>query len=117
MENNVISKELFSEVIDENLDLYYCIEFYNVNNSIRYWIIEDPTKQSTSKYINIHELARKCKEWAYDNGYRVIEIQKGIVWVVPKQYNILISFNYSMIKYQDTDIESACQWIYDNKDK
>ena len=109
----MISKELLSEVLGiDALEVVGISPFER--NKIQYKDAEcDSNSWKTTS--NIYELYNKCKEWAYSQGYKVIEVEKGVVWVVPNRYNILLSFNYSMIAYQDEDIESACQWILDNK--
>ena len=96
---------------------YSNIDFCSGNIQIKQHSIHFEVNKSYMTQLNVYEFAHKCKEWAWSNGYRVIEIQKGVVWVIHKEYNILMAFNYSMICYQDIDIESACQWILDNKDK
>ena len=56
----MISKELLSEVL--NLNITY-IE--RCNNSIIYKI----SVYDREEEVNIYELAHKCKEWAYSQGY------------------------------------------------
>ena len=60
MKDLKISKELLSEVL--NLNITY-IE--RCNNSIIYKI----SVYDREEEINIYELAHKCKEWAYTQGY------------------------------------------------
>lgn len=59
----MISHEAFSKVMEiPNLDFEYPLEYYNTKSSIRFWVIENPKYQSTTNYINIHELSDMCKQ-------------------------------------------------------
>jgi hypothetical protein len=71
--------------------------------------------KSIGTYINIYELAHKCKEWlknnvsnsfsGFDNGHRF--------FCHIENYNIQDRF------YEDTEHEAifkACQWILDTKE-
>jgi hypothetical protein len=126
---NIISKELFSEVLG--------IEFLQIVTDSK--VIENNLKRGLSSsmiayregiewsYINIHELAHKCKEWAlirghclqsciHDNGsyegvYCVCEILTPI-------YGSSSLFD-ALLKTTDAETEpeaifKACQWILNN---
>ena len=112
----MISKELLSEVLEEDISGYelYCGSSYenNIKQSIIIYRYEfDPIQ------INLYEFANKCKKWAYDNGYSylgtssLINIHNKDGSVIPL---IDTSKNY---KYYDIEIDFiACQWILNNKD-
>ena len=66
----VISCGLFKEIMeDNNIDSGYELELCENSNSIKYWVIENPKYQSTSCYINIHELAIKIVDKMITLGY------------------------------------------------
>ena len=125
----MISKELFNEVMNlHNLDFEYPLEYYNTNNSIRFWVIENPKYQSTSNYINIYELAHKCKEWAtFKNGKNIITERdiSGVYSYIIFMIGITIHNEYLddttriLANFKaDTEPEAifkACQWILENK--
>lgn len=99
-----MSKELLSEVLNlKRIDNIY------IEDNLLYFC-------ELNKPINIYELAHKCKEWAWDNG-----------WIV-KSGTTKSGFDcevwgYTFDKRKRLDGESepeaifkACQWILDNKD-
>jgi len=110
----LMSKELMSEVL--NLNITY-IE--RCNNSIVYKI----SVYDREEEVNIYELAYKCKEWAYKQGFIIdTGFHKNYInqfkancygWV---SENIDIEKNFNKC----TEIEAvfvSCQWILDNKQK
>ena len=76
--------------------------------------------------INIHELAHKCKEWAFDKGY-IIEV--GVHPTIKKDRSdrdyfykittdrgqILVSKFDEIIKTEPEAIFKACEWILKEK--
>lgn len=114
----MISKKLLSEVLDEN------ITNLKVNEKDNDWLKYTIAEGGISMYgVNIHELAHKCKEWAFDKHnkpistykkkhtkYRDSDESKGkkvgdVYWVAS------IFPNYT---YADTEPEAifkACEWI------
>ena len=106
----MISKELLSKVLREE-----------VNNDIR---IENSIINFSYKYIgyaeiNIYELAYKCKEWAYKNfKYTIIEYAGGVE-VIDADENMVFQINnleHPLVIFSQKFIFKACQWILDNKD-
>lgn len=68
----------------------------------------------TSRSINIYEFANECKEWAFKNGYALIE-KAGCVEVY---YGIQMYIADTLGEpYNCGNVFKACQWILDNKDK
>ena len=106
----MISKELLSEVLG------YKVELVKSNNGTTLYF----NKYENGDYINIHELAHKCKEWAVLKGY---EIETKLYAIGTEIYSSAnISYGRNMGKYIDTitttepeAIFKACQWILDNK--
>lgn len=63
----MISKELLSEVLEKDA---YPYDYAQNGRVLRYAFFESINRK---RYINIYELAHKCKEWASKKGYIVIE--------------------------------------------
>lgn len=111
-----ISKELLSEVlVGLELDYEYPIEFYSNKNAFRYWIMESPKYQSTSEYINIYELAFKCKEWAFTN-YKVLINSRTTSKTedITGYAECIKSCDYLYGSYAGTEVEAiilASEWI------
>jgi len=106
----MISKELLSEILGEVVDK-------NIVNK-RFIIFKEPkTMTSTSHYINIYELAHKCKEWAINKGYVVSsEIHYSGNCVSNVYMNIEDNQEF-FGKLEPEVIFKACQWILDEKIK
>jgi len=65
----MISKELLSEVFEENV---ISID-YTIDNNLTFTSYDNMWSGEYTKHvINIYELAHKCKEWAYKLGYNLI---------------------------------------------
>ena len=128
----MISKELLSEVLVVELE-----KTQNILNPIPvgkekgsdvlfYWI-KGQTLFHGCESINIHELAYKCKEWAWNNGGYVIDIH--YTWLGFGTVVISITKNripVHIILEEKSGFEfplepkyvfQACQWILENKDK
>ena len=65
--------------------------------------------------LSPEELENKGKQWANNKGFRIIEIDTDLFWVIPKKYNISYSFSYGMVLSKHNTFFKACQWILDNK--
>ena len=103
----MISKELLSEVLGN----YDFNDYTIINNKLRY---------HRGHYgINIHELAHKCKEWAFSKGYTLesASIPKGNF---TSSYCVIMENTASRNCYSnfavhgDTEQEAifkACEWI------
>lgn len=138
----LISKELLSEigygkVISdiEPTDAYdmECIQF-------RTEVFEDSGRGDNTKVriaepfiISIDTIARKCKEWAWNNGEITLrscysgDKEENLCEVInmPKDFtniysNILSGVHTTQLFYGDTEPESifqACEWILTNNQK
>jgi len=98
-----MNKELLAEVLKDNEITHWDYEIKIENNLVYYC--------GGHKSINIYELAHKCKEWAYKNGY---ELMSSIAYCCIDHK----SFAESVFFTEDTEPETifkACQWILDNK--
>lgn len=106
---SIISIELVSKVL--GLKSIYRIINYADNNGIN---VQAREFGSWEKY-NIHELAHKCKEWAFDNG-----IMFDVRWHTnrkPFKISIMVYGNHSRFFVEDTEPEAVikmCQWILDD---
>lgn len=136
MENEIISKELLSEVLGVNYDSI------DLRNNILY-ITYNVKKyfDGNIKEINIHELANLCKDKVREYGYIVksgfnddiIEDDGSVAfdWKEIDVYQVEVKkviYNYKDTlqdkivsvaffggeNLQELDIK-ACQWIYDNQ--
>ena len=102
----MISKELLSEVINQNVKVIVLKE-----NTVFY-----QCEDGFDDLINIHELAHKCKEWA-------LSVYDSIDFMVygRSQCDITIFTQPDDIKYNfnaDTEPEAifkACEWILKDK--
>lgn len=130
----MISKELLSEVLghDEVCDtVVETTSYANMELGIRY------TKQVNERInlvdsINIHELAHKCKEWAFEQGYMVgsgrrlpcnqsfIDINEWYADCVNSHEYVYEKAEPEVYISRNSEPEAvflAAQWILDNKDK
>ena len=122
----MISKELLSEVlgieiveilgVDKKNDLVYKIMQEYKNN-------DGYESKTIGTYINIYELAYKCKEWALDNGYTLSSNLNNENDKKHKDGKAVVFFpdneTYPEIFDEGTEYEAifeACQWILDNKE-
>ena len=129
----MVSKELLSEVL--GYKVWKVLGHDYGTNQLRFCIY--PNKGDVpSEYtfpINIHELAHKCKEWAFEQRYTILELGK---WrdseresylsysVIAKSFDTPLSeavtCSYDNRFHANTGVEvifQACQWILENKDK
>ena len=112
MENEIISKELLSEVLSCEIIEVYINEDSNTNNISFDWISIQSKHRAE---INIHELAHRCKEWAINNEYTILSGYKtGRGYVYIREIDSPAGWQQ---KTEPEAIFKACQWIYDNKDK
>ena len=134
---SIISKELLSEVLNENRVTIknLCIS----NNILIYVSFCSPNELNGTNYnehllndyhclkadiyqeINIYELAHKCKEWAWDSHeyklYSTIGFCK-FFWSYTDSIGIMRAHERSFDADSEPEaIFKACQWILDNKDK
>ena len=111
----MISKALLSEVLKETIR-----EVYKIGSNSNF-------KQNTLLFklygsgelchINIYELAHKCKEWAYNQGYSYLGNNK-LCNIHSKDGTIIALTNNNISKWYDINIDFiACQWILDKDSK
>lgn len=121
----MISKELLSKILG-----YEATEIYKVDNTLLYYETSDMAiHMKFSPYkcnINVHELAHKCKKWAWDNTRSFYKKYYGNIGSISSGVTYQNKF-YCEIGYgsgEDETFEAdsepeaifkACQWILDNK--
>ena len=106
----MISKELLSVVMG--------VEIYKIiilDNYIRYTLMEDYEDIAQDLYeINIFELAHKCKEWAYKQGFLIgSNCRNGVTVTDINTHTILNHFDVDFEDFTEFEIK-ACQWLLDN---
>lgn len=131
MENNIISKELLGEVLgfknrktsSIEIEIKGSVVGYNSYN-------KDGTDYISTKTINIHELAHKCKEWAIKKGFDILsggmESDEYSCYLDSDddkcrhkyKLDIYDCISDTLSYYAQTEHEAifkACQWILENK--
>ena len=111
-----ISKELISKVLEIDKRLLRIDEikenhifFYTMSNVGEY-----------QNYINIYELAFKCKEWVYNEGY-MMKIENHYLNSIQIQIRKPTANSMNKEPWKKTfknEIDGmiqVCQWILDNK--
>jgi hypothetical protein len=120
---SIISRELLSEVL--GIDVAKIIkEEYSNNVSIYERDFQYPVTYNASAYltINIHELAHKCKEWAYENGYHVNSLHRcanQTDWWESRVWKFEGGELGARCEKASTEPEAifkSAQWILDNKE-
>ena len=113
----MIRKKLLSEVLGHEFDSFT----YNKESSDIRIVVDN---NYSPIYINIYELAHKCKEWALnqDNCFSIVsgKVPNNYFCVVQYSFQWLGKDGYEEYFTEDTEPEAifkACQWILDNKDK
>ena len=118
-----ISKELLSEVLSIKVFTEISENDYGKNNILVYW--EFDGYHNHCRNINIYELAKKCKEWAYTNKYRLSSGQHRLNTKQEHYINNQIASYFCSVYYitnDDSDIQidantepeaiiKACEWI------
>ena len=125
-----LSKELLGNVIGKEIK-----EFVIEKNELRYILENDTNSIPEPYYINIYELANKCKEWAFEFRFdnkptnnRYYRQRSGYEdkFNVEKQKREKLGYmtltfgclGHTKTFYADTEPEAifkACQWILENK--
>ena len=102
----MISKELLESVLDKE------IASINIEENILNYI-EDKVGYFE---INIYELAHKCKEWAFDNGYYLTIYNDAVDIILQTNCKLIENITDDSFKYSPMLVFKACQWILNNKE-
>lgn len=112
----MISKELLSEVFGEKrVILDYEV---SINKTEIHYGHKDIDEDG---FINIYELANKCKEWALSQGY-MMKIENHYLNSIQIQIRKSVANSKYIEPWKKTfksEVEAvikACQWILDNKE-
>lgn len=128
----MISKELLSEVmgcaISNSVDVHGITRVIGIEDEPDGTFLTfgyQSYESSRKRYINIYELAHKCKEWASELEFEI----SSCTYKATVEYNcrqdedddrrLFWKSDYETFS-SDTEPEAifkACQWILDNKDK
>ena len=106
----MISKELLSEILDEDI-LRFSVDDSEIIYIVRY--------DNTDSFINIYELAHKCKEWAHKEGYNLsTKLYDNTHYAKVYKDN---QANYFSVEYEPaiSDVKAvfkACEWILKEQD-
>lgn len=112
----IVSKELLSEVLEEDI--------FSIEEGISYIVggydtllhYKTSSRFDICRTINIYELLHQCKMWALKNGYKLQDYANSIVIV-----NLNMNIEYAVIDdnfnnaYDTERFFKACQWILENK--
>ena len=123
MEYLIISKELLSEVLNYEVDIFLGIN----KNEIDYTCCRDENEGYIDISINIYEFAFKCKEWILNQKNKDcfyiadqfslnIESQMGVIkyyWCVLLKNNSRVSPEFKADSETEAIIK-ACTWIMEN---
>ena len=125
----MISKELLSVVLNKPLRNFN--NYIKRNDLVYDRVFHEGCEDGHKKIINIYELAHKCKEWAFEQGYELYSVKNYSVRTsdavsrIGMWLSIVMSNSKSSLEmkskniFADTEPEAifkACQWILDNKD-
>ena len=118
----LINKELLSEILGENVLGIGSIE----DNRLSYFIREDIVAYTIQikdiksiYYINIHELAHKCKEWAWSLTYgRNVQTYRTPTYIVCEIYDKdhPVRLTRTTANTEPETIFKACEWILKQKE-
>jgi len=122
----MISKELFCTVM--NVSLNRLVEFEYKTNMVSgtgyYYFIDNEHLDDEYEFINIHELAHKCKEWAHKYWYQIDSCYDGNTSFAEviniKKFDPEYPQQFEIEMEQDTEPEAifkACEWILEQKAK
>ena len=108
----MISKELLSEVLNQNVTSVYKQQGqyrYTTSNTNGAWV-----SGSDVPFPNIYELAHKCKEWAHTLGFMV----QSYLYNTKARADLLSSCDVDEKFIADTEPEAVfrvCEWILKDK--
>ena len=108
--SEVISKELLTYVLNRHVvSVSENIKIREYGPCISY------QGRRFSYDINIHELAHKCKEWAWENGYELVESLEEAYLIDMRNSNVASSVLNQNDLTSPERVFKLCQWILENK--
>jgi len=106
----IISKELLSKVL--GIDTINDYEFDG--NLITIYYIDDENRKDYG-LINVHELDYKCKQWAWENGFEIMEDASRVRAISLDMGTYIEDFGRK--KYNIEANFTAYEWILEQKAK
>ncbi len=108
----LISKELLSEVLDKEIDsikikdneIVYAFRVSSYGMTLHGYTHDEGS-------INIYELAHECKEWAFNNGYYLTSYNDAIDIILQRNCKVIENITDGSFKYNPTLVFKACEWI------
>jgi len=104
----MISKELLSEIYSKNIE-----EVHTEGNKVYYYVEGCGIARSS---INTHELAHKCKKWAWTKNYEIVERKTQVV-VYKNNKRVAQFIGDSLVTFLPNRVYGACEWILEQKAK
>lgn len=125
--SEIISKELFIEVMGNGFDNIKCIlkdsdESYKICDEelgeSEVLIVFDSIGYSSYMKMDIYKIAHKCKLKALDYGYEIVEYKDKIKIHDLNSINIDVikSLDQNTINFEPYRVFKAFQWVLDNKE-
>lgn len=105
---NLISKKLLSEVLGYEPFKIDKIKQVDGVGLTLVLINQDGTVRS---YQNIYQLAHKCKEWAFDNGYYLTIYNDAVDIILQSNCKIVENITDGSFKYSPALVFKACEHI------
>ena len=102
----MISKKLMSELMNDK------VKSISIMNNTIFIYFENNNQEY---FIDIYELAYKCKVWAYKRGFLIgSNCRQGITVIDINTHTVLNHFDVDIEDFTEFEIK-ACQWILENK--
>lgn len=122
MENKLdISKELFCEVMGYKLEQvgdYFEKEVSDMDGIVYLNFYSRGSESSNQRYMSLYQFTNKCKGWAYNLGYEILEGAQTLR-VYKNQKEVCSITNMCQREnfkpFDNHYALKACQWIKDNK--
>lgn len=121
----MVSKELLSEILEkiQFMDVEKVVEVYKSDSEIYFTasVMNINTKEYTivKRYFNIHELAYKCKEWAFNRSEIHEEkyiINSDIKWARIYRMPNFVDYVHLITKSTEPEaVFAATQWILEQE--
>ena len=103
-----ISKELLSEVYNFDIEDIRLLGTDNVTYEVRFNGLKNGLKYNI---VNIYELAHKCKEWAFNNGYYLTIYNDAIDIILQSNCKIIANITNDSFIYDVKLVFKACEYI------
>lgn len=118
----MISKELLSEVLENEVP--YQVKVHKIiikNNSLNYFYNSKDNSGGlfeANEYINIYELAHKCKEWLEYNCFYDVMIVEYEVYLMEDIWGECGAYSHKRFTSENSwilNLFKACQYTMENK--